>query len=311
MRVIVSGSLAYDKIMDFPDAFANHILPEKIHVLSVSFLVTQLEQNFGGTAGNISYTLGLLGMKPAIFASAGKDFDDYKKWLIKKGVDTRNIKIVKNDNTATAYIITDNKNNQITAFYLGAMKHSAALIRKADLSKSFLGIVAPGNLEDMIRYCTEYKAALFPYIFDPGQQITALSKSQLNTCVSCAKVFISNDYELSLILEKTGMTKKQMLEKSEIIITTLGEKGSLVETKKEKIQIPSAKPIAVIDPTGAGDAYRAGFIAGLAKHYPLEKCAKMGALSAVYAIEKYGTQNHSFRYTEFKTRYQKSFGEKL
>lgn len=310
MNILVSGSIAYDSIMDFPDHFSNHILPDKIHNLNVSFLIDGLKLNFGGTAGNIGYNLKLLGETPIIISAAGKDFEKYRQWMEDVGINFSNIKIIDNKFTALAHIITDKGDNQITAFYPGSMKYSGGKIKKKFLDNA-LAIVAPGFIGDMIEYPRVYKENNIPYIYDPGQQITTLSASQLRNGMEGAMIFISNDYELSLVMGKTGWSEKDITERVENLITTLGEKGSIIRTKKEKLEIPPAHPKAVKDPTGAGDAYRAGFIKGLINQWPMEKAGKLASVVSVYAVETYGTQVHKFNWEDIKARYRNNFNEEI
>lgn len=310
MKILVSGSLAYDKIMDFPGKFSNHILPEKIHVLSVSFAVQDLKVNFGGTAGNIAYNLSLLGERPTVLAAAGNDFFPYKKWLLKNKVDLSNVKIVKNQPTACAHIITDQADNQITGFHIGA---AAALVdtSKIKLSGVSLAIIAPGNQKDMVSLAKFYQRKKIPYIFDPGQQLAVLNKSDFIKCLTGAKVYISNDYELSLVLKKTGLAKEKLKSKIEILVTTLGEKGSIIEVGKKIYRIPSARPKNTCDPTGAGDAYRAGFIKGMLLGLPWSKVGRLASVVSAYTVEKYGTQTHKFTWQELQRRYKQNYKEAL
>jgi adenosine kinase len=310
MNILVSGSIAYDSIMDFPDHFKNHILPDKIHNLNVSFLIDGLKLNYGGTAGNIAYNLSLLEETPTVISVAGEDFGKYKKYLEDIGVDCSRIKIISGETTAVAHIITDLGDNQITAFHPGAMKHSSGEI-EGELLEDALAIIAPGNRDDMARYAAAYKKNDTPYIFDPGQQITALSSEELRSSIDGAKVFISNDYEFSLVLAKTGWTEEDILDKVEMLVTTLGEKGSVIKTKSEKLDIPPARVRELKDPTGAGDAYRAGFIKGLANQWPLLKTGRLASVVAAYAVETYGTQNHAFNREDVCERYKDNFGENL
>lgn len=311
MKIFVSGSLAFDNIMDFPDHFRNHILPDKIHDLSVSFLIKDLKTNFGGNAGNIAYSLALLGEKPAVLATAGKDFDKYKTWLSTNGVDVSYIKIIEKELTAIAYIITDQSDNQITAFYPGSMKYSGIALKDGLLGKDSLAIIAPGSAKDMLRYASSYKKNKVTYIFDPGQQIPALTQSELKEGIRGAKVLISNDYELALISEKTGWTEADIIGKVEILATTLGAKGSIIKSKGKTHSIPAVKTKNVKDPTGAGDAYRAGFIKGLKEGLGLEKTGRLASVVAVYAVETYGTQNHKFSWEDIQKRYLKNYKERL
>ncbi|MBU0707399.1 carbohydrate kinase family protein [Patescibacteria group bacterium] len=312
MKILVSGSLAFDRIMDFSGRFKDHILPEKIHVLSVSFMVNRLREKFGGTAGNIAYSLSLLKETPIILATAGKDFQQYSDWLKKNNIDATYIKLV-DDFTAAAHIFTDLDNNQITGFHPGAMKEASHVSIESIKSEAdeLFGIVVAGNLEDMTYYSKEYQRLNIPYIFDPAQQIPVLTADQLKFAIQGARIFIGNDYEIDLVLKKTNLTKQDILKKTELIVTTMGEQGSLIETKDKSINIPVAKPHEIKDPTGAGDAYRAGLIKGLLGNYSIEQTGRLAALSAVYPIECYGTQEHSYTSQEFIRRYKENFNESI
>ncbi|MDZ7799141.1 MAG: carbohydrate kinase family protein [Patescibacteria group bacterium] len=309
-KIAVTGSIAYDRIMNFPGRFKDHIMPDKIHMLNVSFCADTFQEGFGGCSGNIAYNLKLLGLEPVIFSQAGSDFNKYKKWYQKNKISLANIKIYKNEVTASAYIITDQDDNQITAFYPGAMKNACS-IKKSVLKKCRYLIVAPGNKEDMIKACQMAQSINLPYVFDFGQQITNLSKKELKPGILGSQVIIANDYEMSLMLKKTGLTKKKILDKINLLVTTLGPKGSLFETKKEKIKIPIARPKNTSDPTGAGDAFRAGLIKGLLEGYPLEKVGRLAGLVSVYTVEKYGTQTHKFSKKTLAKRYKNNFKQNL
>ena len=307
MQILISGSLAYDRIMDFPGKFSDHILADKIHILNVCFVVNGLTEKFGGTAGNIAYTLALLGERPLILATAGNDFGKYEEWLRQRDLPLDGIRLIPEELTAGAYITTDMADNQITGFNPGAMKYPSLYeVDHAQTSKR-LAIVAPGNVEDMVNYSLSYKEHNIPYIFDPGQQITSLSADQLTDLVSGSKLLITNDYELELIVQKTGLTREGLLKRTGAIIATFGENGSVIITARGERKIGVAKPSKVLDPTGAGDAYRAGLIKGLALGRELADAARMGATSASYAVECQGTQEHSFTQEEFWTRYRQNF----
>jgi len=310
-KVLVSGSLAYDRIMNFPDRFSNHILPEKIHVLSLSFIVDDIQEHFGGTAGNISYNLSLLGISPVVVASAGSDFGRYKEWMQSHGIGASCLNIISGAPTASAHIFTDQSDNQITGFHMGAMRNSAYHLAEGKISEADLVCVSPGNLEDMKMMSEFSKKAGVRYIYDPGQCIPAISGDDLKSAIMGAKMLIANDYEMSVIIEKTGMREKEILEHVEILVVTLGDRGSRVETREGRREIPAARPISVSDPTGAGDAYRSGFIAGLLRGFPPDTCAKLGALVSVYTVEKKGTQTHSFTIPQLEERYYENFKEKL
>lgn len=301
-HTVVTGSLAFDFIMDFPGSYEEHILPDKIKTLSVSFLVDNLNKNFGGTAGNIAYTLALLKQKPKIVASAGeKDFDTYKLHLEKFGVDTTLINEVANEFTASAYIMTDKNNCQIAGFYPGAMKQDETL----SIGETDFLIVAPTTPQAMDNFVTEAKKKHVPYLYDPAQALPRLQGASLEAGIAGADIVIGNDYEIALILEKTRLSKKELLTKTKIVVTTLGDKGSMIATSDQQFTIGIAKAEKVVDPTGAGDAYIAGFTAGYLDKLPLEMCGKMGAVAASFAIEKYGTQNHTFTNEKFNDRLNK------
>ena len=310
MQIFISGSLAYDRIMDFPGKFEDHILPDKVHMINVSFVVNGIKENFGGTAGNIAYSLALLEEKPTILATAGKDFDRYEMWLEDHGIDLSGIKIIDDEFTAGAYITTDLSDNQITGFNPGAMKFASDYEFSLSNDEG-LGIISPGNLEDMIAYSRKYKENNMPYIFDPGQQIPALKDFDANALgelISGSKIMISNDYELDLIKDATGFDEKALLNRTDAIIVTLGDKGSRIITQQEKHEIKAVKAQNVVDPTGAGDAYRSGLIKGLMMGKDLKEAAQMGSTCGGYAVECYGTQVHRFNLNEFWERYQKNFG---
>jgi len=310
MKILVSGALAFDKIMNFPGYFKDHILPDKIHNINVSFYIEKLNENFGGPAGNISYNLGLLGEKPIIFSTAGNDFGEYKKWLESIGVDLTKIKIIKDARTAIATMITDKADNQIASFCPGAILKPCP-IKYSKALKNSMAIISPGNMEDMVNLSKLYAKNNIPYIFDPGQQIPVLTKEELKKCIEGARIFISNDYELSMVSKKTGWSEKEILDHVEILVTTLGAYGSMIKTKNSSFKIKPAKPKKIVDPTGAGDAYRAGFIKGLIEDWPLQTAGEFAGTIACYAVENYGTQNHKFNFKEAKKRYEKNFNKKL
>ena len=302
MNIIVSGSLAYDRIMDFPGHFAEHILPEKIHVLNVCFQVNGMKEKLGGTAGNIAHALALMGEKPIISATIGHDYQRYFEWLWKNGISTDNIKIIEDEFTAGAYITTDRADNQITGFNPGAMRFSSSLDFDKLNPRETLIIVSPGNLADMINYPQACKERGIGYIFDPGQSLPTWDAKDLILAIEGCRVLICNDYELDLIISKTGMKKEFLLERAGIIITTLGELGSRVSTVDREINIPVVKAKKVEDPTGAGDSYRGGLISGLIRGKDIEESARMGSVCASFAVECYGTQEYRFTPEELEER---------
>lgn len=312
--ILVSGSLAYDRIMNFPGYFRDHLLPEKLHQISVSFLIDAITQHFGGTAGNIAYSLALLGEKPVVIGSVGSDYTMYRTWQRKQGIDLSLVQTVKSEQTASAYIMTDKADNQITGFHPGALwhpsiQHSAFSIQS--LKKVKMAIVSPGNNDDMRALPKFCKKNNIPYIYDPGQEIPRLSSNDLTRGMTGAKVLMVNDYELAMVQKKTGFTRKQLLDKVDILVTTLGADGSRIDTRSSSVSIPAAKPKKIVDPTGAGDAYRAGFIFGLLQKWPLERVGRLASLTAAYTVEKAGTQTHHFTWNELQKRYYKNFKETL
>ncbi len=315
MNILVSGSLAYDRIMDFPGKFSDHILPDKVHVLNVCFMINELKENFGGTAGNIAYALSLLGESPTIVATAGRDFESYRDWFNKNDISTDNIKIIEEELTAGAYITTDQSDNQITAFNPGAMKFNASYDFGSAAHNNTVSIVSPGNLDDMYNFSNIYKQNKIDYIFDPGQSLPAWTKEKLIEMIDGSKIFVCNDYELQLTQEKTSMTIDDILEKTETLIQTKSEHGSVVILKEhgqtKNIDIPAAGVNSVKDPTGAGDAYRAGLIKGFfMSDSDIVHAAKIGAVTAAYCVEVYGPQNFNFTPESFNKRFEQAFGEK-
>jgi len=308
MNIYISGSMAYDRIMDFPGSFSDYILPDKIHVLNVCFNVNSLQEKFGGTAGNIAYSLALLGERPVIIATIGKDYRTYFEWLQKNNISVDGIKIIEEEFTAGAYITTDKSDNQITGFNPGAMKYPTRFnVAAADPEKSIV-LIAPGNLQDMLGYAAICREKGVRYICDPGQSLTLWTGEQLRDWVRGSMMLITNDYELEVIMKMTGLKKEELLSLTGMIITTLGEHGSLITTNEKELKVPAAKASEVLDPTGAGDAYRAGLVKGLALSRDLETAARMGAVAATYAVEKYGTQEHHYSYEDFAERYRLNFG---
>jgi adenosine kinase len=309
MAIYLSGSLAYDRIMDFPGKFSDHILPDKIHILNVCFTVNGMVEKFGGTAGNVAYSLSLLNEKPIILATVGKDYERYFDWLRRHDIPLEGIKIISEEFTAGAYITTDRADNQITGFNPGAMKYqSQYTFRSADPENS-LCLIAPGNLRDMVEYADICKRKGIKYICDPGQSLTGWEGKPLAEWIDGSMMLISNDYELELIMKITGMDKKGLLRLTKTIITTLGEKGSLISIPEDTMRVPAAEIHNVVDPTGAGDAFRAGLIKGLVMGRDIVATARMGAVAAAYTVEKYGTQEHHYSYEDFWERYRTNFGE--
>ncbi len=309
MNIYISGSLAYDRIMDFPGRFSDHILPDKIHILKVCFTVNGMIEKFGGTAGNIAYSLSLLGERPVILAAIGKDYGTYFEWLRQNRLPLEGIRIVEDEFTAGAYITTDKADNQITGFNPGAMKYQTEYEFSDGDADGSICLIAPGNLRDMIEYAEACRQRGIKFICDPGQSLTQWDGHALREWIEGSTLLISNDYELEMIIKMTGLDKKKLLGLTGTIITTTGEKGSLVSTISSEDGLGVAKVTDVVDPTGAGDAYRAGLLKGLAMGKDMLASGKMGAVAAAYAVERYGTQEHRYSYEEFLRRYRENFGE--
>lgn len=307
--VIVSGSLAYDRIMDFPGYFKDHILPEKLHALSVSFMVDKLTEEFGGTAGNIAYNLALLGVKGEIISTAGNDFNKYRSHMLLSGVDPKTIAIKSDQLTSSAHIITDKADNQIAAFHPGA--GSISYDTPVETEGRAFAIVAPGCIADMVSLPQLYRRRGIKYYYDPGQQVPALSADDLRDGISGADILFGTDYEMAMIMQKIGWTQDEILAHVPMIVSTLGEQGSSIITREGLTTVPVARAADASDPTGAGDAYRAGFIKGLLAGLPAQKCAALASVVAAYTVEKYGTQTHTFTMDELGARYKESYGEKL
>jgi adenosine kinase len=310
MPILVSGSLVYDHIMDFQDKFKNHILPDSIHILNVCFTVEKLEKSKGGTAGNIAYNLKLLGGEPILVSAVGRDGDEYLEYLENLGIQTK--KIAKDEKcfTASCYITTDRDDNQITAFYNGALDAT----RNINFSKNRASwaIISPTKKDVMLKHLQQCAKNGVKTIFDPGQQIPAFSDKEIKNALVQADVLIGNDYEIKMIMKRIGWNKKDILKKNDLVVTTFGERGSQIETRDgQKILVEACRPKKIEDPTGAGDAYRAGFLMGLEKKCNLRQCGRLGSVAASFAIEKYGTQKHKFSKKEFCRRYEKTYKEEI
>ncbi len=318
MNILVSGSTAYDKIMDFPGKFSDHILPNKIHNINVSFGITNLNQNYGGTAGNIVYSLGLLGEKPHLISQVGNDFSAYRGWMRKHNIQLSLVQSVSNTTCPTAYIMTDLNDNQITGFYFGAMESAATKnlkilkgVKSKIQGKPAIGLLAPGNLDDMLALAALYGKNNVPYVFDPGQQLPWLTPDQIRTLLKGASILIVNDYELAMIKKKLGSKLAQIQTKLDKLIVTLGPKGAYWYTGGKLEKYPVAKPKKVVDPTGAGDAYRAGLLKGIVEGWDDAITARVAALCATYAIENYGTQVHTYTKQEFQKRFFLNFKKRI
>lgn len=307
--LIITGSIAYDYIMDFPGLFSDHILANKVHNINLSFIVNKFARRRGGTAGNASYTLGLLGIDHILFSSAGRDFDEYKKVFRKIGIDTRHILIDRNNYTATGFAVTDKTDNQIWGYFYGAADRIPELQLKTVAKKGDLILIGPSGAKGSMSLVKQCVKLGFSYMFDPGFILTQINNEDLQIGVENASYIVGNDYEINLIQSRIKNFKT--LVKNKIIITTFGGKGALIQKDKENVSIPVVKVKDVIDPTGAGDAWRAGFLAGICRNYDLQICGQIGSVAASYAISHYGTQEHKFTKSQFTKRYQKAYNKQI
>jgi adenosine kinase len=310
-QIVVAGSLAFDHIMTFPGLFKDHILPDKLHAINISFLVDKMERKRGGCAGNVAYSLALLGENARIVATAGNDFGDYRQFLIERGVDVEAIRILDDETTASAFITTDQSDSQIQGFYVGAMARASELSLKelaGDHAK--ICIISPDDPGAMARHCREAREAGLTYFFDPSFQVTHMDSPTLRDSARGAEGLMLNDYEYAVFEEKTGYRGDAIFELVEFVVVTLGAKGSrILRQGKDAIEVPPAAVEAAIDPTGAGDAFRAGFLAGWMEELDPPVCGRMGSVASAYAVEQYGTQSHEYSRDEFERRYAENFGE--
>jgi adenosine kinase len=312
LRIVVTGSLAYDYIMNFPGYFKDHILPDKVHMLTVSFLVDSMRRMRGGVAGNIAYTLALLGERPLVVATAGQDFGEYRAWMDEQGIDTAGIKLIDDEFTASCFINTDKSNNQIVAFYTGAMAQSRHLsLLDFGLGSRDLVIISPTDPDAMARYSEECRQHGIPFLFDPGKQTPRLDGEQILAGLTGASVLVGNDYEFAMMAQRTGKSEAELIASVPLTVVTRGEQGSLLytsQTNGQGLHVPIAPVSDVVDPTGAGDAYLGGLVFGLARGLPLEVTGRVAALAATYAIEHRGGQEHTYTPAGFAERYASAFG---
>ena len=310
MSALICGSAAYDNIMVFEDSFRNHILPDKIHILNVAFLVPQLRREFGGCATNIAYNLKLLGEDPLPMATVGQDFDRYRQWL--EGLEIRldHIRVLDDVFTAQAFITTDLDDNQITAFHPGAMNQSE-VNRVSDAEGVTIGTVSPDGRRGMIEHAEQFAEAGIPFIFDPGQGMPMFDGDDLRTFVEQCTWVTVNDYEWQLLKDRTGWDVADVTRRAEALIVTRGGEGSIVCTGAGQYEIPTARPDSIEDPTGCGDAYRAGLLYGLMHELDWETTGRIASLLGAIKIERHGTQNHTFTRDEFEQRFKSSFGRAI
>jgi len=307
---LICGSLAYDTIMVFQDQFKNHILPDKVHILNVSFLVPNMRREFGGCAGNIAYNLKLLGGNPIPMATVGQDFAPYRAHFEARGINMSHVKALDGLFTAQAFITTDLDDNQITAFHPGAMMRSHEN-HVGDVADVGFGIVGPDGYEAMLQNSRDFAELDIPFIFDPGQAMPLFNGEELSTMIEQSTYVTVNDYESNLLQERTGLNEKQIAERVQGYLITRGPKGSEIHTREGMVQIPAANAIQVVDPTGCGDAYRAGLIYGLMNDMDLATAGRIASLMGALKIENLGPQNQRFTFPEFAEQFRQQFGYAL
>jgi len=308
-QVIVTGSLAFDQIMVFPGNFKDHILTDKLHAINISFLVSEMRKQRGGCAGNIAYTVALLGGDARVVGAAGRDFGEYRQWLVDRGVDVGGVRVFDNEITASCHITTDQADNQITGFFVGAMQYAGQLsLKELAGDRPAVAIVAPDDPSAMLRHCEEARESGLPFLFDPSFQVTAMEGEDLAKGAQGAAVLVMNDYEHAVFEKKTGKAGKAIFDLTEMLIVTLGGEGSKIILPDGEIHIPIAKVDDFLDPTGAGDSYRAGFTFGVIKGWELAVCGRMGSVASAFVVEQNGTQNHAYSKQDFAERYAANFG---
>ncbi|NMC46234.1 MAG: carbohydrate kinase family protein [Chloroflexi bacterium] len=310
MAIVCTGSIAFDYIMSFPGYFKDHIIPDKLDSISLSFLVDSMVRQKGGTAPNIAYNLALLGESPKLMGTVGIDFVEYRSWLEEKGVDTTLVKVIPGEYTASFFANTDLGNAQIASFYTGAMAYSKDLSIK-DLEKTSIDLVmiSPNDPTAMKRYAAECTELGIPYLFDPGQQVVRNDPQDIKEGIMHAQSVFVNEYEFELVQKHTGLTAKQIIDTVDYLVVTCGECGSDIYVKDEQYKIPIVPPDHAADPTGVGDAFRGGFLRGLHLGLDWQTVGQMGALAATYCLEQRGTQNHAYTLPEFVRRYRTYFDD--
>ena len=308
MSIVVTGSIAFDYLMSFPGKFTEHFLPEHMSRVSLSFLVDSMDKRRGGCAPNIAYTLALLGEKPCLMGTAGQDFGEYRQWLEAAGVNTSLVRQVADKFTASFFCSTDSDGNQIASFYTGAMANAGELsFRTAGQCR--LAIVSPNDPGAMLQYAEECRALSIPYIWDPGQQCARMTGEELSAGLVGSSLVICNDYEFELIRQKTGLDEAGVLDRAGALVVTRGEHGSTIFEKGGRTDVPAVPPARIVDPTGVGDAFRGGFMKGIAKGAGYVTSARLGAVAAAYALEHLGGQSHAYSWHEFQHRFRATFSE--
>jgi adenosine kinase len=310
MDIVLTGSVAFDYLMTFPGHFSEHILPDKLESISLSFLVDSMVRLRGGTAPNIAYTLALLGERPRLFATVGEDFEEYRQWLDSKGVDTTWAKVIPGVYTASFFVNTDRSNAQIASFYPGAMAYATELsLHELDIDPPDLVVISPNEPEAMISYVKECQELGYQYLYDPSQQIVRLDGDDLRRGIEGALALFVNDYEFALIQKMTSLSPEEILGRALFMVVTRGGKGATVYSDEEEYHIPVIQPRQISDPTGVGDAFRGGFLTAYSLGLDWETCGRVGALAATYCLEQEGPQGQSYNQPEFVTRYREHYDD--
>ncbi len=307
MKIVVTGSIAYDYLMSFPGKFTEQLLPEHVQRVSLSFLVDTMDKRRGGCAPNIAYTLALLGERPLLMATAGEDFGEYRQWLDAAGIDTAHVKQIAGKFCASFFCSTDKENNQIASFYTGAMADAGQLSFR-EVKDCGLAIIAPNDPGAMVQYAEECRALGIRFIFDPGQQCARMSGDELAEGLDGSAVLILNDYELEILKQKTGLDQAALVPRTGLLVVTRGEHGSTLLSSDATFDVPAVAPRQIVDPTGVGDAYRGGFMKGLVARLDAPTCGRLGSVAAAYALEHLGGMSHAYTRAEFAARYEAHFG---
>jgi adenosine kinase len=308
MSIVVTGSIAFDYLMSFPGKFTEHFLPEHMNRISLSCLVDSMDKRRGGCAPNIAYTLALLGERPRLMATAGQDFGEYGQWLEAAGVDTSLVKVIDGKFTASFFCSTDQESNQIASFYTGAMANAAELSFRL-AADCHLAIVSPNDPVAMTQYAEECRVLRIPFIWDPGQQCARMTGEELAAGLEGTALLICNDYEFELLRQKTGLDEASVLDRAGALVVTRGEHGCTIYHKgSEPLRVPAVPPLHIVDPTGVGDAFRAGFMKGLSKNASYAVCAQLGSVAATYVLEHLGGQSHTYSWAQFRQRFEANYG---
>ncbi|MEE8567833.1 MAG: carbohydrate kinase family protein [Anaerolineales bacterium] len=309
MNIVLTGSVAYDYLMTFPGNFRDHILPDRLDRISLSFLVDSLIRRRGGIAANIAYTLALLGERPKVMATAGEDFEEFSVWLEEHGVDTSAIKVIPGEFTASFFVTTDQANAQIASFFTGAMAYASQLSFANLIERPDLAVISPNDPQAMVNYARECRQLGIPYVYDPSQQIIRLDADDLRQGIEGCQALFSNDYEVGLIEDKTGLSLEAIREYADFVVITYGEDGANLYTDDDEFHIAAVKPQTIIDPTGVGDAFRGGFLKGYMHDLSLERCGQMGSLAATYCLEAESPMSHQFDMETFINRFRQYFDD--